>query len=149
MGDTVLVVDDSITILELLAETLEPEGFRTLQATDGEDALGKLLTRADIVLVVCDVNMPRMNGLDLLASARTHGLATPFLMLTTEAQPEMIERARGLGAKGWMIKPVKPQLFLAAVKATIKRFRSTASTSREADGASSGPVTRRGVARRS
>ncbi len=124
MGETILVVDDSITILELLTEALEPEGFRTIQSIDGQDALGKLLARTDIVLVICDVNMPRMNGMDLLANARKHGLKVPFLMLTTEAQPELIERAKSLGAKGWMVKPVKPQLMVSAVKATIGRPRS-------------------------
>lgn len=124
MGDTILVVDDSITILELLAEALEPEGFETLKATDGEDALAKLMSRKEIVLVMCDVNMPRMNGLDLLASARNRGLEVPFLMLTTEAQPELIERARGLGAKGWMVKPVKPQLLVSAVQAIIAKSRT-------------------------
>jgi two-component system chemotaxis response regulator CheY len=124
VGDTILVVDDSITILELLAEALEPEGFETLKATDGEDALAKLMSRKEIVLVMCDVNMPRMNGLDLLASARNRGLEVPFLMLTTEAQPELIERARGLGAKGWMVKPVKPQLLVSAVQAIIAKSRT-------------------------
>jgi two-component system chemotaxis response regulator CheY len=128
VGDTVLVVDDSITILELLTEALEPEGFQTLQAIDGQDALGKLLARPDIVLVMCDVNMPRMNGLDLLENARKRGLEVPFLMLTTEAQPALIERAKGLGAKGWMVKPVKPQLLLAAVKATIRRTQESPRT---------------------
>ena len=124
MGDTILVVDDSITILELLTEALEPEGFQTLKATDGEDALAKLLSRKEIVLVMCDVNMPRMNGLDLLASTRNRGLEVPFLMLTTEAQPELIERAKSLGAKGWMVKPVKPQLLVSAVKSIIAKSRA-------------------------
>ena len=128
MGDAILVVDDSITILELLSEALEPEGYTTIQSIDGQDALGKLLGRSDIVLVICDVNMPRMNGLEFLARARKHGLTVPFLMLTTEAHPDLIERAKSLGAKGWMVKPVKPQLMLAAVRATIGRSRPSSAS---------------------
>jgi two-component system chemotaxis response regulator CheY len=123
VGDTILVVDDSITILELLTEALEPEGYKTLHATDGQDALAKLVSRNDIVLVMCDVNMPRMGGLDLLASAHARGIDVPFLMLTTEASPGLMERAKSLGAKGWMVKPVKPQLLVGAVKSTIAKSR--------------------------
>jgi two-component system chemotaxis response regulator CheY len=123
VSDTILVVDDSITILELLTEALEPEGFRTLKATDGEDAFAKLLSCKEIVLVMCDVNMPRMSGLDLLASAHGRGLEVPFLMLTTEAQSELMERAKSLGAKGWMVKPVKPPLLVQAVKSIIAKSR--------------------------
>ena len=139
MGDTVLVVDDSITILELLTEALEPEGFRTLRATDGQDALAKLLSRKEIVLVMCDVNMPRMNGLDFLASAHNRGLKVPFLMLTTEAQPELMERAKALGAKGWLVKPVKPQLLVSAVKSTIAKSRANTPSRRPSVGTSGRP----------
>lgn len=124
MGEDVgkiLVVDDSITILELVAEVLEPQGFQTLQALDGHDALPKLLHNPDILAVMCDVNMPRMNGIELLARAREKGVNVPFIMLTTETQPELIERARALGVKAWMSKPFKPQTLVATVRAIVQQ----------------------------
>jgi two-component system chemotaxis response regulator CheY len=119
MGKMVLVVDDSMTIRQLVSAVLEPEGFETLEAIDGVDALSKISKWPDIVLVMCDVNMPGMNGLDMVAIVRKHGSNVPFVMLTTEAQPDLLERAKSLGVRGWMLKPVKPQLLVAAVKALI------------------------------
>jgi two-component system chemotaxis response regulator CheY len=124
VGDKILVVDDSITILELVAEALEPEGFVTLQALDGQDALEKLAKHDDIALVMSDVNMPRMSGLELLEAARQRGIEVPFVMLTTEAQPELIERARSLGVKGWLVKPVKAQALASTVKALVQPNRA-------------------------
>ena len=74
--------------------------------------------RPDAALVICDVNMPNRNGLELLEVLRRHEqLKTlPVLMLTTEGQPQLIERARKSGAKGWLVKPFKADLLLAAVK---------------------------------
>jgi two-component system chemotaxis response regulator CheY len=69
-------------------------------------------------MIIADVNMPVMNGIEMIQSLRDKGLASgvPILMLTTEGQPELIEKARKAGAKGWIIKPFKPDLLLAAVK---------------------------------
>ncbi len=103
--------------MDVVTAALEPEGFETLQAVDGQEALGKLSSRNDIVLVMSDVNMPRMNGLDLVANARELGIDVPFVMLTTEADPGLMERAKAMGVKGWMLKPVKPHVLVSAVKA--------------------------------
>ena len=119
MGGKVLVVDDSITILELVTATLEPEGFQTIEASDGEDALAKLETATGVVLVICDVSMPLMNGLDFVENARKRGHTMPVVMLTTGAQPELMDRARRLGVKGWMLKPVRQHHLVAAVRAVI------------------------------
>jgi len=66
-------------------------------------------------MVICDVNMPRMNGIDFVASAMKIR-SVPIVMLTTEGQPELVTKAKQLGAKGWIIKPFKPELLVAAVK---------------------------------
>jgi two-component system chemotaxis response regulator CheY len=106
----VMVVDDSTTIRQEVAAALEPEGFTVLAAADGLDGLSLLAENA-ISLVLLDVNMPRLGGLEMLERMKSDpALAKlPVLMLTAEAQESEIERARRLGAKGWMIKPIRPQ----------------------------------------
>jgi two-component system, chemotaxis family, chemotaxis protein CheY len=79
------------------------------------DGLEKLRSNTDLAAVLCDVNMPRMNGLDMIASAHSEGLATPILMLTSEGQPSLIRRAKESGARGWIVKPFKVDLLVAAV----------------------------------
>jgi len=115
MSKVVLVVDDSVTIRQELALVLTPEGFNVVEAADGVDALARVRA-GGVSLVLCDVNMPRMNGLDFLDKLNELGLRVPVLMLTTEGEPESIERARNAGAKGWIIKPFKAALLIAAVK---------------------------------
>jgi two-component system, chemotaxis family, chemotaxis protein CheY len=71
--------------------------------------------------VVLDVNMPNMGGIELLERLRSNGqyAALPIVMLTTEGQPALMQKAKALGAKGWIIKPFKPELFVAAVRKLI------------------------------
>ena len=111
----ILIADDSMLVRRQVSAALVQAGYQVVEAVDGQDAHGKL--SPDLALVVCDLNMPKMNGMELLE--RIHAddkLATvPFVMLTTEARPGMFEKARSLGAKAWLIKPFKPDLFLAAV----------------------------------
>jgi len=113
MSSKVLVVDDSMMVRRQVGMALTAAGFAVVEATDGADALAKLSAHVDIGLVVCDVNMPRMNGLEFLEKVRA-GL--PVMMLTTEGQPELIQRAKALGAKGWLVKPFKPELLVAAAR---------------------------------
>src|SRR4051812_48509278 len=113
MASKVLVIDDSMMVRKQVGAALTPAGFTVIEACDGADALEKLAAHADVGLVVCDVNMPRMNGLEFLANVRP-GL--PVMMLTTEGQPELIQRAKALGAKGWLVKPFKPDLLVAAAR---------------------------------
>jgi two-component system chemotaxis response regulator CheY len=114
----VLVVDDSPMVRELVRSTLEGGGFEAVEASDGGDALAKLESDAEIALVISDVNMPVMGGLDFLDRFVGSGRhkTIPFVLLTSEAMPSMIERAKKAGAKGWIVKPFKPMLLLAAVR---------------------------------
>lgn len=114
----ILIVDDSITVRQQVVAALKPAGFDVAEACDGEDALTQLLGGLAVGLVICDVNMPKLNGLDMLERVRSEAsiAATPVLMLTTEGQPEYIARAKALGAKGWMVKPFKAELLVSAVK---------------------------------
>jgi two-component system, chemotaxis family, chemotaxis protein CheY len=99
--------------------SLVSAGYSTVEAVDGVDATTKV--SADTAMIVCDVNMPRMNGLELLEHlARDPATARiPVVMLTTEGQPELIQRAKALGAKGWLIKPFKAEMLVAVAKKLV------------------------------
>jgi two-component system, chemotaxis family, chemotaxis protein CheY len=112
----VLVIDDSTMVRQQVGRALAPAGFSIVEAKDGIEGLQKLDDSPDIHLVVCDVNMPRLNGLDFLERLSAKASAPPVVMLTTEGQYEVIQRAKALGAKGWIIKPLKPELLVATVK---------------------------------
>ncbi len=118
MGKKIIVIDDSQTIREQVATTLRKAGFEIIEAVDGVDGAEVIERTPDAALAICDVNMPKKNGLELLEDLKGSGRTTalPVLMLTTEGQPQLIERARKAGAKGWLVKPFKADLLLAAVK---------------------------------
>jgi two-component system chemotaxis response regulator CheY len=114
----VLVIDDSATVRQQVCAALCGAGFSVVEATDGADGLVQLERNADVVMVLCDLNMPRMNGLEMLESLQSSGGArgVPVLMLTTEAAPALVDRAKKAGAKGWIVKPFKAELLLGAVR---------------------------------
>jgi len=114
----IIVIDDSRPIRHQVAAALAQAGFEILEAADGVEGAEVIERTPDAALVICDVNMPRKNGLELLdeLSARAASPAPPVLMLTTEGRPELMERARKSGAKGWLVKPFKSDLLLAAVR---------------------------------
>lgn len=89
-----------------------------LEAVDGVDGAEQIRAQLDLALVICDVNMPRMNGLDMLDSlhAEIAQRQLPVVMLTTEGQPEAMARAKKSGAKAWLVKPFKDHLLLGAVQ---------------------------------
>lgn len=118
VGKRILVVDDSQSIRQHVRTTLAEGGFEVVEAVDGLDALETLKARTDIDVVICDVNMPRLDGLGLLDELKAAGAMARLqvLMLTTEGQPAMMQRAKQAGAKGWIVKPFKPPLLLAAIK---------------------------------
>jgi len=117
LSKRVLVVDDSATVRQMVGTTLGQAGYEIVEAVDGADGLSKLSDDHDISMVICDINMPRMSGLEMMeqiAQSKTIR-KVPVVMLTTEGQPALIQRARQAGAKGWIVKPFKPDLLLAAV----------------------------------
>jgi two-component system, chemotaxis family, chemotaxis protein CheY len=115
----ILVIDDSETIRQQVKHALAATGYEIVEAVDGIDGLEKLRAVTDLDMALCDVNMPRMNGLDMIAEVQRTGPKIPILMLTTEGQPSLIRRAREAGAKGWIVKPFKPELLVAAVTKLI------------------------------
>ena len=112
----VLVVDDSEAIRNQVSRALQGAGFDVSLAIDGLDALDRAQA-ADLSMILLDVNMPGLSGLDLLDRLSANGTTkrVPVLMLTTEAQAAMVARAQNAGAKGWMIKPVSMESLVSAV----------------------------------
>ena len=116
MAPSILVIDDSMMVRKQVGNALKAQGYNIVEAVDGVDALEKLASNPETRLVVCDVNMPRMNGLEFLEQLATRKTSVPVVMLTTEGQPELIARAKALGAVGWLVKPFKPEFLLATAK---------------------------------
>jgi two-component system chemotaxis response regulator CheY len=113
----VLIVDDSKSIRNEVADILTRSGFVVLEAADGGEALACLAEQSEVSLVVLDVNMPGMNGLDVLERIQSEhkDRNLPVLMLTTEAERSLVERAKRAGAKGWLLKPIKPEVLVSTV----------------------------------
>lgn len=114
----VLILDDSIVVRQRVGQVLRTAGFEVIEASNGEEGLGYIEAEDRLSLILCDVNMPILDGLEMLERVRARGLAPtcPVVMLTSEAQPAQLARARAMGVKAWMVKPVKPDALLAAVK---------------------------------
>ena len=107
MATTILVVDDSATVRQQVTIALKQAGFATLQAVDGREGLALIDSDRRIGMVICDVNMPHMNGLEMVekVKGKPEHTALPILMLTTEGQPSLVKRAKDAGAVGWIVKP--------------------------------------------
>src|SRR3982751_6869251 len=117
MAPYVMLIDDSATVRHLASRALSAAGFGIIEATDGIDALEKIATADDVELIVCDVNMPLMNGIEFIeALSHTGAVPPPVIMLTTEGHPDLVRTAKACGARGWMVKPFKPELLVAAAK---------------------------------
>jgi two-component system, chemotaxis family, chemotaxis protein CheY len=114
----ILIVDDSQTVRQQVSLALVQAGFDVLEAPDGEAGVKAVVANADIAAIVCDVNMPRLNGIDMLTQLKGLPRAgqLPVLMLTTEGQPALIRKAKEAGAKGWMVKPFNATQLVAAVQ---------------------------------
>lgn len=116
----IMVVDDSNSMRALIKQALLTAGHEVIEAVDGEDALARC-NNAKIDLFLCDVNMPRIDGLTLVK--RLRGLPpfkfSPILMLTTEIDPEKKRIAKEAGATGWLVKPFQPDQLLATIKKVL------------------------------
>jgi two-component system chemotaxis response regulator CheY len=121
MSVKILVVDDSRPIRQQVGTALTEAGFEVIEAEDGVDGLAAARSHKDIALVICDLNMPRMNGLEVLAALKgdVSTAALPVVMLTTEGKTELIQQAKRVGAVGWMVKPFKPDQLVAVVRRIV------------------------------
>ncbi len=112
----VLIVDDSISMRQMVGFTLREGGFEVLEAEHGQDALDKL-KGSSVDLVITDLNMPVMDGITLIQNLRKQPAmkTKPILMLTTEGLPEKKAQGKAAGATGWIIKPFDPEKLLQTV----------------------------------
>jgi two-component system chemotaxis response regulator CheY len=120
MSKTILVVDDSASMRQMLAVTLRAAGYEVIEATDGDEALA-YARKHRVELVLTDVNMPRMDGITLVAQLRTlpNYHLTPLLLLTTESSPERKLQGREAGATGWLVKPFNLDQLLATLERVL------------------------------
>lgn len=120
MAKTILAVDDSGSLRQMVAFSLQSAGYSVVQAVDGQDGLNKAKEKT-VDLVLTDQNMPVMDGLTLIQNLR--GLATyqqvPILMLTTESSDEMKAKGKAAGANGWLVKPFDPKRLIEVVQKVI------------------------------
>jgi len=119
VSKTVLTIDDSRTMREMLNHALVEAGYRVLQAVDGVEGLEVLQANGgDIDVVITDINMPRLDGFGVIEGVRADPAhrATPILVLTTESDAAKKERARSAGATGWIVKPFNPVKLVDAVR---------------------------------
>jgi two-component system chemotaxis response regulator CheY len=119
MTSTVLVVDDSKTARTQVRSALGGGGYAIVEAMNGRDGLARLSERPETALVICDVNMPVMSGMEMLEQMKADKARAVVIMLTSEADPELQRRGRRLGAAGWILKPFKPALLLQTVRALL------------------------------
>lgn len=113
----ILTIDDSKTMRDMLMLTLADAGFDVIQAVDGKEGVD-LLERENVDVVITDINMPRMDGYEVVRHlrARPEHKTTPILVLTTESDVEKKNLAREAGATGWLVKPFDPERLVATVR---------------------------------
>ena len=120
MAKCILTVEDSTSLRELIAFTLKEEGYDVKEASDGQEAL-KEMDGARVHLVITDLNMPNMNGIELTQALRSdpRHKFVPIIFLTTESQVKKKQAAREAGATGWIVKPFNPGHLLQVVRKVI------------------------------
>ena len=120
MTKRILTIDDSKTIRDMLMLTLADAGFEVLQAVDGQDGLD-VLSKQHVDIVITDINMPRMDGYEVIRQMRSNSAhkTIPILVLTTESEADKKNLARQAGATGWMVKPFDPDRLIATINKVV------------------------------
>jgi two-component system, chemotaxis family, chemotaxis protein CheY len=120
MAKTILIVDDSASVRQVVGIALKGAGYEVFEGCDGKDALSKLNGRK-VHLIISDVNMPNMDGISFVRAVKQlpNYKFTPIIMLTTESQDEKKREGQAAGAKAWVVKPFKPEQLLGAVEKLI------------------------------
>jgi len=120
MSKTILAVDDSASIRQMVSFILKSADFNVVQAVDGVDGLEKAKTNA-VDLVLTDQNMPNMDGITLISELRALDSykKVPMLVLTTESSDEMKMKSKAAGATGWLVKPVDPELLVNVINKVL------------------------------
>jgi two-component system chemotaxis response regulator CheY len=120
MAKTILVVDDSASLRQVVGIALKGAGYDVVEGVDGKDALTKLDGRK-VNLIISDVNMPNMDGISFVKQVKAHPSHrfTPVIMLTTETGDQKKDEGRAAGAKAWLVKPFNPPQLLDAVSKLV------------------------------
>ena len=120
MSKTILTVDDSVSIRQMVSFTLKGAGYNVVQAADGEEGLAMAKANAE-QLIITDQNMPKMDGLTMVKALRATPahMRTPILLLTTESSDAMKAQGKAAGATGWLVKPFDPNKLLDVVRRCI------------------------------
>lgn len=119
MSKTVLIVDDSATMIMSLKAALEMHGFKVETASNGQMALDKIKSGLKPNLIITDINMPVMDGLEFIKNVRPLLRFVPILILTTESEQKKREEAKKLGATGWLVKPVSGTDLINIIKKVL------------------------------
>jgi two-component system chemotaxis response regulator CheY len=117
---TIMTVDDSASVRQMVSFTLKKAGYEVIEAADGVDALSKI-SGARVRMMFVDLNMPNMDGIELIRAVRTDPAYKfiPIIMLTTESQASKKQEGKAAGATGWIVKPFKPEQLIAVVKKVL------------------------------
>lgn len=120
MSKVIMTADDSASVRQMVSFTLKDAGYDVMEALDGQDALNKL-NGSSINMLITDLNMPNMDGIQLIREVRTQQQFRfmPIIMLTTESQASKKQEGKSAGATGWIVKPFKPEQLVAVVKKVL------------------------------
>jgi len=121
MARTIMTVDDSSSVRQMVKFTLQNEGYNVHEAVDGKDALEKITGLDKLDLLVTDLNMPNMDGIELIREVRKleRFRFMPILMLTSESQDGKKQEGKQAGASGWIVKPFKPEQLVAVIRRVL------------------------------
>ena len=122
MAITLLVVDDSAIMLNLVRQALEQDGYTLLTGKNGEEGVALFREHPEIDLVITDINMPVMDGIELIGAIRALNAGVPVFALTSESDTLMREKGRAAGANGWIVKPFQAGQFRDIVRQVLERF---------------------------
>ncbi len=121
MGKTIMTVDDSASIRQMVSFTLKEAGYEVIEAVDGEDGMSKL-NGLPVHMIITDLNMPNLDGIGFIRRVRSNPTYKfiPVVMLTTESQVSKKEEGKQAGATGWIVKPFRPDQLLFVVKKVLR-----------------------------
>ncbi len=120
MANKILIVDDSVSMRQMVSFTLKDNGFDVTEADNGKNGLSKA-TASNFDLIISDINMPEMDGIAMLKEIRSSGKNkyVPVLLLTTESGMDKKAEGKAAGATGWLVKPFNPDTLIATVKKVL------------------------------
>lgn len=122
MSKTIMTADDSASVRQMVSFTLKQAGYEVIEAVDGADALRKLNAGAPVDMLITDLNMPNVDGIDLIRQVRqaSRFRFIPIIMLTTESSDDKKLAGKAAGATGWIVKPFRPEQLLAVISKVLR-----------------------------